>query len=207
MPMQGCVQQQLIYPSACPTCPPCPASLPSCSFAVQNQLSGASFSIVQVTPKGTQLLADRSQRLRLMLPAHLEAEEAKRQQKEAVERQRAAAREAAQQVRDEEVMEKQQLLEVLKRSRKATADNLGQVGAPACRPTLNASEYTQQQSQATYGEKWEPPGLLAAVVSCWVRLLLQIKCLVYCSRHQLRLKAHGQTCRQTEDTAWRLRSL
>jgi hypothetical protein len=94
---------------------------------LQNQYSGTSFSIVTLTPKGTQLLAGRPARLCLLLPAHLEAEDARqrqREQKEAAERQR---REAVQQAKNEEAAEKELLLAELKRARKATADALGQV--------------------------------------------------------------------------------
>jgi hypothetical protein len=94
---------------------------------LQNQYSGTSFSIVTLTPKGAQLLCGRPARLCLLLPAHLEAEDARqrqREQKEAAERQR---REAVQQAKHEEAAEKEQLLAELKRVRKATADALGQV--------------------------------------------------------------------------------
>jgi hypothetical protein len=58
----------------------------------------------------------------------LQEEELSRQQrKEAAEAQRAAERQAAQQKRDEEAMEKQQLLVALRATRKAKADELGQV--------------------------------------------------------------------------------
>eukprot|EP00878_Enallax_costatus_P042925 GHUV01050445.1.p1 GENE.GHUV01050445.1~~GHUV01050445.1.p1 ORF type:complete len:136 (+),score=51.02 GHUV01050445.1:313-720(+) len=90
--------------------------------------SGQAYSVLQVTQKGHQFLARPTAKLHVMLPLHMEAEESKKQQKEAAERQRASAREAAQQHRDEVELEKEQLLAALKATRKQIADTLNQVG-------------------------------------------------------------------------------
>ncbi|WIA16435.1 hypothetical protein OEZ85_013122 [Tetradesmus obliquus] len=121
-----------------------------------NNHSGASFSIVTVTAKGAQLLAGRPARLCLLLPAHLEAEDARqrqREQREAAEQQR---REAVQQAKHEEAAEREVLLAELKRARKATADALGQapdvlVNDLTLNSLLELRPATQQQLELVSG--------------------------------------------------------
>jgi len=100
----------------------------SAPCTAQTQGASGNFSITIATPKGCQWLASPNPAaLLVMLPSHMEEEETCQRRRQAAEAQRAAERQAAQQKRDEEAGEKQQLLVALRASRKAKADELGQV--------------------------------------------------------------------------------
>eukprot|EP00775_Hariotina_reticulata_P009775 gene9775-9932_t len=101
--------------------------------------AGASYSVYVVTAKGQQLLSQPLQPLPVLLPVHMDREETRQRQREAAEQQRAAARVAVQQQRDEVAAETQALLQRLKEARKATADVLQQA------PDVLVNDFTLNQ--------------------------------------------------------------